>query len=90
MSGVEDHNYPAFHEAAKLLREAGHEPVNPAQEGRVEGWGWSDYMRRGLRQMLGCEAVAVLPEWIDSRGASLEVDVARQLGMPVRPVADWL
>lgn len=32
MSGIKDFNFPAFHAAAKKLREQGHEVFNPAEK----------------------------------------------------------
>lgn len=95
MSGLPDWNYPAFAEAAKALRVAGYMVENPGEgyegtEGTVDGWTWEDYLRRALRQMLTCEAVALLDGWESSKGARLEVATAEALSMPVRSVEEWL
>lgn len=82
MSGLPDHNYPAFFAAAEEIREQGHEPVNPA-EGAPGGWTWAQYMRRDLMLLLTADAVFVLPGWEHSRGARLECVIAHQLKMPV-------
>lgn len=87
MTGHENHNFPAFHAAAERLRGSGLEVVNPADHGLVSGLGWSDYMRWDLVKLAGCHAVYVLPGWEKSKGASLEVSIARALGMPVFTVA---
>lgn len=89
MTGYDDYNFPAFHNAAAGLRASGHEVVSPAEmdEGippeEHEALDWSDYLRRDLELLVGCEGVAVLPGWQDSKGASLEVHVANALGMPI-------
>ena len=83
-------NFPAFNAAAEGLRAAGYDVVNPADHGINDGWEWADYMRLALSAMLTCEGVATLPGWLESRGATLEVHVAKALGMPVRPVEHWL
>lgn len=90
MSNMPGHNFPAFDAAALLLRRAGHVVINPADRGIVYGWAWEDYLRRDLAEMLECDGVAVLPGWADSRGASLEVHVARALSMPVKAVEGWI
>jgi hypothetical protein len=88
MTGLPAFNFPAFHEAARFLRSQGHEVVSPAELDEADDVKpgmrpWAEYLRRDLAALLGCEAVAVLPGWRDSKGASLEVHVASALGMPV-------
>lgn len=90
MSGLPDLNFPAFAAAAARLRAAGHKVVDPAEKGIVDGWAWEDYLRWDLRELLDCEGVATLPGWANSRGARFEVRVARDLALPIRPVARWL
>lgn len=89
MTGIPQHNFPAFNAAEALLKKAGFEVENPAKNGIVPGWAWEDYLRLDLKLMLDCDAVATLDGWIDSRGAWLEVSTARALGMSVRSVAEW-
>lgn len=85
-----DHNFPAFNKAAALLEANGYTVYNPAEFGIVDGWSWAKYMRRCLPLLLGCDHVATLEGWTTSRGAKLEVHVARELGMDARPVESWL
>lgn len=87
MSGVEDYNFPAFHQSAALLRALGYEVTNPAEldDGDTTK-PWDEYLRRDLKLMLDCDAVAVLPGWEESRGARLETHVARAPEMPVFPL----
>jgi len=79
-----------FARAAKSLETAGHAVVSPAELPIREGWEWADYMRAALPLMLTCQRVALLPGWEASRGARIEVELADELGMPVRTVAGWL
>lgn len=84
MSGLPDYNFPAFHAAAKRLRSMGYTVINPAElDGGDTSKPWDYYMRRDIPMLLTAEAVAVLPGWEQSRGATLEVTIARALGMPV-------
>lgn len=90
MTGRPNLNFPAFMAAEERLRAAGHDVANPASlQPTVEGKAWAEYMRVDLRALLDCEGVALLPGWIESEGAALEVIVARKLGMPRRTVEDW-
>jgi hypothetical protein len=82
MSGYPEHNFPAFHAEAKRLRSLGLEVVNPA-ELNEEGKTWAECMRTDIAQLMTCDEVVVLPGWSQSKGASLEVDIAVRLGMPV-------
>lgn len=90
MQGIEDHNFPAFRAAAESLVAAGYSVEDPGAKGVIAGWEWADYLRYDLVKLVECDGVATLPGWKDSKGASLEVHVARELGMPVGAVWAWL
>ncbi|WP_207559354.1 DUF4406 domain-containing protein [Nocardioides sp. PD653] len=91
MTGLPEFNYPAFYAAAEQLAAVGIEPINPARESGREGCStWLDYMRASLLDIAECDGIATLPGWGDSRGAALEVHIARSLDLPVRPVEAWL
>ncbi len=84
MSGYPEHNFPLFHQAARLLRAAGHEVFNPAEnndDGVVQSRAY--YMRLDIPALLASEAVVLLPDWQQSRGANLEVWIALDLDLPV-------
>ncbi len=44
---------------------------------------WSDYMGECHSELLRCNAIVMLPNWYDSRGARIEYAVAREMGMQV-------
>lgn len=88
MTGYPEFNFPAFVRAADELRRAGHDVLAPHETDEQSCW--EDYLRVDLRLLLDCEAVATLPNWEKSRGASLECHVAKCLSMPIAPVADYL
>ena len=90
MTGLPEFNYPLFISTAQRLRRAGFMVVNPAENGLPPSAPWAAHMRRDLHAMLDCQGIAVLPGWQTSKGASLEVQVAQALGMPVRTVFEWL
>lgn len=80
MSEKLDFNRPAFHAAARWLREQGHEVVSPAE---IEAEGWRDAMIKDIKLLVDCDAIFMLPGWRMSRGATLEVHIARELGMAI-------
>ena len=92
MTGLPEYNLPAFAAAAVELESLGYEVTNPGRHGVIEGFTWQDYVRRGLIELLACDAIALLDGWESSRGAKLEVQVAETLfGYEmVRPIEEWI
>lgn len=91
MTGHPDSNYPAFNDAADILRGLGYEVVNPAEFGNDGGrTSYVDLLRNDLRALLDCDGVAALDGWWESVGARNEVQVAGTLKMPVRSVREWV
>lgn len=71
MNNMLDLNFPLFHTV-----------INPAELNPDPGT-WSECMRRDIKALMDCDTVATLPGWQDSRGASLEVYIGKELGMTV-------
>jgi hypothetical protein len=93
MTGLPDYNFPAFMKAATSLRELGHTVFNPA-EADLQMWGdmetikqeanYRDCLRVDLNWILDhAEVIALLPGWVDSKGATLELMLAELLGLEV-------
>lgn len=85
MSGLPDLGFPAFNKAAALLRADGYDVVNPAELDAADAAPkqWHEYLRRDIEHLVTCDAIALLPNWNDSKGARLEHHIARELGMRV-------
>jgi hypothetical protein len=90
MSGLPQHNFPAFFAAAEKLRAMGHEVINPAEVDQGETPTWAACMRNDIPLLVSCEAVVRLPGWQDSKGARLEVAIAAELGMSRLDLADFV
>lgn len=86
MTGRPDLNFPAFHAAAAKLRAAGIDAVNPAEINPDPDKTWEQCMRADIRELVTCDAVALLPGWGDSRGALLEHLIAYRLGMRIATI----
>lgn len=85
MTGIEDHNYPAFTAACEHLRNHGYRVVSPHEEHAGDtGREWEWYLAHDLRLLLDCGGIILLPGWEGSRGARLERTVAEGLGYPIR------
>ncbi len=91
MTGLPEYNYPAFYAAEEALTAAGHTVLNPARNGTIVGSNaWQQYMRLSIAQVLQAEGVALLPGWLDSRGARLERRIAKALDLQIGPVERFL
>lgn len=83
MTGIEALNFPAFHAEAARYRAQGLHVVNPAEINADPNAKWHDCMRADIRELVTCDAIAMLPGWERSKGASLEHYIARQLDLQV-------
>ncbi|MBB3171778.1 DUF4406 domain-containing protein [Parvibacter caecicola] len=95
VTGIEDDNLPAFEEAARKLRAAGHRAEIPHEFVTAGTW------RGAMCQCIGRIAyrwatepedafgLAVLEGWEESRGAKMEKAVAEAMGIPVKTVGEW-
>ena len=83
MTGLPEFNFPLFNSTAALLRAQGWHVENPAEHGLVEGATWEDYLRYDIGRLATCSTVYLLPGWENSKGANLEVHIARTLGLTV-------
>ena len=84
MTGYPDLNFPAFHSEAARLRKLGYEVVNPAEINADPSMGWQECMRNDIAELVFCDGVVLLPGWEHSRGAQLECEIAKRLGLFVR------
>jgi len=91
MTGIALWNYPAFHEAATLLRGQGFDVFDPSETGGGDtSLPRSFYMRAAIGGLLHAECVVTLPGWETSPGAKTEVRVALALGIPVVSLSHFL
>ena len=90
MTGLPQHNYPAFMDAAKRLREAGYQVVNPAELDTGKPMSWVNCLKRDIRKLLICTGVATLPGWTKSKGASIETFIGKKLNYSVHSVDHFI
>lgn len=89
MTGLPDLNFPAFHAAAARLRAEGFDVVNPAEIDIPLPSDWLAAMRADIAQLVTCDAIALLPGWQRSRGATLEHHIATALGLAIVPAVEF-
>jgi nucleoside 2-deoxyribosyltransferase len=99
MTGIPNHNTPAFDEAAAWLRAAGYQAVSPPditranpqpgvrRDGTIDDAAYRALVRLDLIALLDCDCVVLLPGWTASRGCKLEIAVAIAIGIPLYPFA---
>lgn len=88
ISGIPDYKYN-FQQARYKLHAAGYEVEDPSLNVGEPGWGWEQWMKQSIAQMLTCDGVAMLPGYQYSRGALVEMHLANDLRMDVRTVDEW-
>jgi hypothetical protein len=90
MTGIENYNFPAFNLAADMLRRNGFNVLNPADFGANPKHTWADCLKRDLLAMFNADVVVTLPGAEKSKGAGLETHVARELGIPVVTIKEFI
>lgn len=88
MTGIEDYNYPAFHEVKESLLEAGHQVISPADLPDMDEW--VDYMEANILDVFRADGLALLSGWENSKGARIEFRIAECRGIEAKPWADWI
>lgn len=83
-------NIERFHQAAAQLRALGHQVVNPCENDRPAITTWQSHMRADIKLLMDCHGVAMLPNWVASKGARIEWQVAKGIGMTVCDLEFWL
>lgn len=66
-----------FARAEKFLKNKGYEVVNPTQL-CDENVSWDDAMKICIAELVKCDAIYLLPDWQDSKGAKIEIQEAHE------------
>lgn len=85
ITGTDDYKL-RFGRAANEIRKKGHEPINPVGLQTIldpRTTSWAQYMAAALGLLYASEAILLLPDWEDSKGAQKEKAAARRLGMRI-------
>lgn len=83
MTGIKDVNYSRFNAAANRMQLLGWEVKNPADNAalNIESGEWVKFIYAGLYQLLQCQAIYLLKDWRQSKGARIEFNLACDLKM---------
>jgi hypothetical protein len=72
-----------FGKAEQELSEQGYEVVNPLKTTIPYNAPWKTHIAIDIILLLGCDAIYLLPDWIYSKGATLEKKIAEQAGKEI-------
>lgn len=85
MTGLPDYNRAAFNLRAEAFRAAGYTVNNPAEisvtHGTSKSYGF--YFKRALKMLLDSDVVYIFGDITESKGALMELDVAKMAEMPI-------
>jgi hypothetical protein len=70
-----------FEAAKKFVSEQGYEAVSPLENGLPFDYPWIQHLKMDIMLLMDCDAIYLLSDWCDSKGAMLEKNIAEALGM---------
>jgi hypothetical protein len=72
-----------FSKVEEMLSAEGFTPLNPMKLPHNHAKSWQAYMRECIAALVQCDAIYLMGNWRDSKGAILEYHIAMQLGLQV-------
>ncbi|TYK34365.1 DUF4406 domain-containing protein [Bacteroides pyogenes] len=72
-----------FADAQALLDGIGFEAVNPMKKSLPANATWEQHMVKDIELLFKCDAIYMMDNWIDSKGALIEYDIAKRLGLDI-------
>ena len=72
-----------FQQAEWLLEDLGLEAINPLKNGLDFYDDWKKHLVVDIENLLSCDAIYMLDNWVDSKGARIEKSIADETGMDV-------
>lgn len=84
ISGLDENEaFKMFEEAEITMSALGFEVVNPMKLPHNHDKTWLSYMREDVKALVDCDAIYMLPNWTDSKGALAEFRLAVSLGLEI-------
>jgi len=72
-----------FNEAESKCIELGFVPVNPIKLNHAHDKTWLSYMKEDIIAMMECDAIFMLSNYKTSKGAMIELELAKELGFSI-------
>ena len=83
ITGIEEEALQRFEFAETNLKLAGFDVVNPMKLEHNHDKSWEAYMRVCIIALMSCNAIFMLLNYYQSKGAMIELALAKELGMKV-------
>ena len=83
VSGIEMEARVLFKRTEIKLLLQGHDVINPMELEHDHDKTWQSYMRECISAMMRADAIYLLPNWRESKGARIEVQLAHNLGIKI-------
>lgn len=92
ITGTPQNNYPEFKKVEERMNAVGLKVLVPHDffEGMdTSEFKHNDYMRICIEKMMKATLIVTLKGWEDSVGCKMEINIARELNIPVQPVSTF-
>lgn len=83
ISGIENEAQKLFEKAEKELQSKEFEVVNPMKLNHQHDKSWHSFMKEDIKALCDCDAIYMLSNWTNSKGAIIEHTIAIYLGLKV-------
>lgn len=75
--------FKQFEQAENILKEWGEEIVNPMRLPHDHDKTWKSYMVECIAELVKCDSIYMLKGWQKSKGARLELHIAKKLNYKI-------
>ena len=83
ITGIEEEALALFQHAECLLQGEGHQTINPINLPHDHDQSWHSFMREDIKALCDCDAIYMLKNWKDSKGAIIANEIANYIGLEV-------
>jgi len=92
MTGVKDYNKDQFNKIEKELKKQGYRVVNPIKLSyklakklgeSIDNIERKYYIKNDIKELLKCDGIYMMKDWMFSEGATMEYMIARNIGLKI-------
>lgn len=83
ITGLNENEYISnFRNGCEAIVVLDYTPVNPLDNAK-DGLSYAELMRKDIAVLVECDAICMLPDYRESRGARLELEIAKVIGLKI-------